>query len=430
VLRPLQDFLRTESASGVLLLVMVPLALFWANGPFADSYESFWSTKVHLGIDEVSFSLDVRHWVNDGLMALFFFVVGLEIKRELVDGQLRDRRKALTPAMAALGGMAVPALIYVAMNVGRGSVGGWGIPVATDIAIVLGVLSLLGSRVPAGLKTFLLTLAIVDDIGAILVIAIFYSEHAINWPAFGIAVLTFGAIYGARRTGLRHPVVYVGLAVAAWAATYESGLHATLAGVVLAFLTPAQPRLDSSYVDGEELADVSDYQAASQTADVARGTVSSVEWLQHLFHAWSSYFVLPVFALANAGIVVSADSLNAALTSSVAIGIVAALVVGKPVGICLFTWIATRFMNGSLPEDVQPRQVVVGSVLAGIGFTVSLFIADLAFTDEGLISEAKAGVLAASLIAGTVGFIGLRFALRPEAVKSRTVMGRNRPDEL
>ena len=270
ILRPLHDFVRTEAASGLLLLAMIPVALLWANGPFADSYESLWTTDMGLSIGSFHFSLDVRHWVNDGVMALFFFVVGLEIKRELVEGELRDRRKALTPVLAAIGGMAIPALLYTAFNFGGPGGTGWAIPMATDIAIVLGFLSLMGSRVPQSLKTFLLTLAIVDDVGAIIVIAIFYPEHALNYVAFVPMIALFGFTYMLRRYGVRQPVIFTFLALAAWGATHAAGVHATLAGVILALLTPTKPVHNPAYVDAEELSDVSSVEAASSTASLAR----------------------------------------------------------------------------------------------------------------------------------------------------------------
>ncbi len=411
-LRPLQDFLRTEAASGLLLLVMVPVAVFWANGPFAESYSRLWSTEFGINWGPSHFDLDLRHWINDGLMTLFFFVVGLEIKREFVDGDLRDRRKALTPVLAAIGGMALPALIFSTLNYNGEGVNGWGIPMATDIAIVLGLLALLGSRVPSSLKTFLLTLAIVDDIGAILVIAFFYTDHSIDFVALAIAAGLFLAILVLHHVRLTQPTVTVLLAICAWAALHSAGIHATLTGVILALLTPARPLQDPHYVDVEALGDVSSYDAANETVTIARQSVSSVEWLQHVFHPWSSYLVLPLFALANAGIAISTDSLSAAASSSVAVGAATGLLLGKPVGICLATLIATKVLGGSLPTGVRFRAVAAGSILAAVGFTVSLFISDLAFDNAQLVADAKVGVIAASLIAGTLGYFALRLTLR------------------
>jgi NhaA family Na+:H+ antiporter len=411
VLRPLQDFLRAEAGAGVLLLAMVPIALLWVNGPWSEGYESLWSTEVSIGWGSWLLSMDLHHWVNDGLMAIFFFVVGLEIKREILDGELQDRRKVLTPALAALGGMALPALIYAGVNIGGDGLSGWGIPMATDIAIVLGFLSLLGDRVPTSLKTFLLTLAIVDDIGAILVIALFYSGDGMD-PFWLVAAVAAALAYflSFRLQGTPR-VALVSIALVAWYATLESGVHATLIGVALALLTPGRPYRDADYIDANSIADVSSFAAASETVDVAKQTVSSVEWLQHQFHPWSSYFVLPVFALSNAGIVLTSDSISGALTSTAALGVVLGLLIGKPLGICLFTFFAVRFFGGQMPTGVQAGHIAAGSVLAAIGFTVSLFIADLAFTDAALVEEAKAGVLAASFIAGGVGYVGLRLYL-------------------
>jgi NhaA family Na+:H+ antiporter len=411
MIRPVQDFMRTEAAAGLLLLVMVPIALLWANGPFSDTYDSLWSQEFGLRISSHEFSMDLRHWVNDGLMALFFFVVGLEIKRELTHGDLRDRRKALTPVLAALGGMAAPALIYVVVNAGGNGIDGWAIPMATDIAIVLGFLAVVGDRVPASLKTFLLTLAIADDVGAIIVIALFFSPHALDVIALVAAAGLVAAVHVLGRRGFRQPVLFVVLAVATWAATYAAGIHATLAGVALALVTPSGPVRDTDYVDVEQLGDLSTVEAATETATIARESVSSVEWLQHLFHPWSSYLVLPIFALANAGIPIGADSLSDAASSPIAWGIVAGLLLGKPIGICLLTFVAVRVFGGNLPTGVSFRTILAGSLLCGIGFTVSLFITDLAFMDEHLVAEAKAGVLAASVLASALGVAALRIAL-------------------
>lgn len=414
LLRPAQDFIRTESGAGLLLLAMVPIALYWANGPFADSYEDFWHTKASIGIGSAQLSLDLRHWVNEGLMAIFFFVVGLEIKRELVDGELSSMRKAATPALAALGGMLIPAALYIAFNRGAPELDGWAIPMATDIAIVLGILALLGKRVPPALKTFLLTLAIVDDIGAIVVIALFYAPHGISTTALGVAAAIIIFVFllrtwGAKR-GTEQPVALLLLSLAAWVAVYKAGIHATLAGVVLALLTPATPRVEFGDAEQERLLDVSTVARASESASLARSSVSTVEWLEHLLHPWSSYLVLPLFALANAGVALDAD-IGSLLSSSVALGIIAGLFIGKPLGITLFTLLATKGLKFQLPQGITIPMVAVASVLAGVGFTVSLFIADLAFKAPVLTSQAKAAVLSTSIAVGVIGFVTLFFAL-------------------
>lgn len=412
ILRPVQDFMRTESASGVLLLLAVIVALVWANGPYADSYHDLWGTKLAISLGSSTFSLDLHHWVNDGLMTLFFFVVGLEIKREMVEGELRDRRRAIAPICAALGGMIVPALIFWSFNAGTPDAGGWGVPMATDIAIVLGVLALLGSRVPASLKTFLLTLAIVDDIGAIAVIAAFYSPHAIHPLALVVGIALLGVIWMARRVRIRHTAFYVVSAIGLWLAVYAAGIHATLAGVALAMITPSRPLNNPEYLDAESLQDLSSYEAASETVSVARGSVSAVEWLQHLVHPWSSYLILPLFALANAGVAIEFGDLGNTLTSSVAAGVFCGLVLGKTLGISLATFIAHKFLKAPLPTGLGMQAIVASSVLAGIGFTVSLFVTELAFESAASIDEAKVGVLFGSLIAGVAGSIAIILTTR------------------
>jgi NhaA family Na+:H+ antiporter len=364
------DFVDIEVLSGIVLAAATVMALAWANVD-PSGYEDLWHASLPL-------DLDLRHFVNDGLMALFFFVVGLEIKRELVLGELRDRRTASLPVAAALGGMLVPALIYLAVNAGGPGGRGWGIPMATDIAFALAVLALAGSRAPRALKLFLLTLAIVDDIGAILVIALFYSDHiSVGWllEAGAIAVL----IVVLRRVGLTHPAWYVVPAALLWWGTYESGVHATIAGVVLGLLTP--------------------------TGDVGGRPVLAT--LEARLHPWSSFVVVPLFALANAGIVFTADGLHQAATGAVAWGVLLGLVVGKPVGILGATALARRVGLGSLPGDLTMRSVAGAAFVAGIGFTVSLFVADLAFSGEQL-EAAKVAVLAASVLAAGIGSIVVR----------------------
>lgn len=373
MLRSLQNFLKTESNAGIALLCMVSIALLWANGPAHSTYESWWTTTV----GAFGFNLDLRHWVNDALMALFFFVVGLEVKREFIDGELRDRRRAMTPVLAAIGGMVVPAAVYFAFNSSGEGSSGWGIPMATDIAIVLGVLALAGDRVPPALKTFLLTLAVVDDIGAIAVIAVFYTEHSVNAGALAIVSLLLAFTWLLGRLRLLQSGIFAVLAVAVWFATYETGVHASIAGVALAFVTPS----------------------------------GSLKRIQERLHPWTSYAVLPLFALANTGIHLTAHSLDRAFSSPVALGIFVALVVGKPLGICMATAIAVR-SGGSLPRNVRFSGIVAVSILAGIGFTVSLFVGELAFENTLTTDDAKVGVFAASIISAIAGIVSLRVTLR------------------
>lgn len=408
--RPIRTFLNTEAAGGIVLLGATVVALVLANSPVADSYESLWRTELRVAIGSLELVQDARHWINDGLMALFFFVVGLEIKRELVAGELKDRRKAMVPVVAAVGGMVVPALLYIVFNAGGTGSAGWGIPMATDIAFAVGVLALLSDRIPSALKIFLLSLAIVDDIGAILIIALFYSGGIeLGWLCAAAGLLAVMVVL--RRLNVYWTPVYVLIGIAVWLATFESGVHATIAGAALGLLTPARPTDPGGFADVlEEASALSAEPDAGQLKAVqlqSNEVVSVAERLENLLHPWTSYLVIPLFALANAGVVLSFEAVGDALSSNVAIGIVAGLVVGKIVGISGATWLAVRLKLGRLPDGVQWRHVVGTSAVAGIGFTVSLFITALAFDDAQLIAEAKIGVLFASLSAGVAGAAAL-----------------------
>ena len=400
--RPLADFLRTEAAGGVVLVAATVVALVWANSPWKASYYELWHTHVSIQLGRWSIDLDLKDWVNEGLMAIFFFVVGLEIKRELVEGELRQPRQAALPAIAAFGGMMVPALIFLALNIGGPGLRGWGIPMATDIAMSIGVLSLLGSRIAPSLKLFLLALAIVDDLGAILVIAFFYSER-IRLAAVVISAVLVGVVEVTRRLGVRQIPVYVVLGVVLWVVTHESGLHATLVGVILGLMAPTQPVRQRQLIDPEVLTNLSTPEDARETATVARESVSVVEWLEHLLHPWTSFVILPLFALANAGIPLSARALSNASTSTITYGVILGLVLGKIIGVAGFSWIATKLKIGALPNGATWRDIIGLAALAGIGFTVSIFISGLAFDSPGLQNEAKIGILAASLIAAGLG---------------------------
>jgi NhaA family Na+:H+ antiporter len=403
LIRPLFDFLRTEAAGGLALVAATGVALVWANSPWDESYWDLWSTRLAISVGDRTLDLDLRRWINEGLMAIYFFVVGLEIKRELVEGELRDPRRAALPVIAALGGMVVPAAIYAALNAGSPGADGWGIPMATDIAMAIGVLSLLGDRVSPSLKLFVLALAIVDDIGAIGVIAVFYTEN-LHGDALLVSILLVAGLALMRRAGVRQVLAYVAVGVALWFFVHESGIHATLAGVVLGLMTPTQPARQHDLIDAAELADVSSYQAARWTAVAAREAVSVVEWLEHLLHPWTSFVIVPLFALANAGVVLSDDTIGDALTSSVSAGVVLGLVLGKTVGITTFSSLAVGLRVARLPNGVSWPEIVAVSALAGIGFTVSLFVAGLAFPESPAIEEqAKVAILAASLVAALLG---------------------------
>jgi len=408
-------FLDTEAAGGIVLLVAALAALVWANSPWSASYETLWGTELSLRLGRFGLTEDLQHWVNDGLMAVFFFVVGLEIKRELVVGELRDLRTAALPALAAAGGMAVPALLYFLVNGGNPGATGWGVPVATDIAFAIGVVTLLGSRVPPSLKLFLLTLAIVDDIGAILVISVFYSHYL--QPVFLLAaVALLGLMLALRRGGIVWTAPFVALGIAVWLATQASGVHATIAGVALGLLAPARA-LTSAAVARRWASDLADEPRPDELeamTRLAKTSVSPAERLEHLLHPWTSFLVVPLFALANAGVVIRSDSFDAPGAGRVAAGVVIGLVVGKVVGITGAVWLAVRSGLGRLPVGATWPMLVATATLAGIGFTVSLFISELAFADGSLQAAAKIGVLGASALAAAIGALGLIAAARRE----------------
>jgi NhaA family Na+:H+ antiporter len=420
--RPFVRFTKIEASSGIVLLAAAIAAIIWANSGMSNSYFEILDT--HLTIEWGSFHFDetVHDLVNDGLMAIFFFVVGLEIKREIVLGDLREPRAAALPVMAALGGMIVPALIYVLVNAGAGgeALQGWGIPMATDIAFAVGIVALLGSRVPPGAKLFILALAIADDLGAIAVIAIFYTAD-LDSVMLVLAILGLGLIWVAQKIGIRSLIFYVPAALVIWYLTLESGVHATLAGVAIAFLTPARPLYKPKEFDERTRAIIEQYplelegikaqehadHEALLLSDIANESVSPLNRLEYSLLPWSSFFVVPVFALANTGIDFGRIDFFDALTSSVSMGVALGLVVGKTVGISIFTLAAVRLGLGRLPANTTWRHIIGLSMIAGIGFTVSLFIAGLAFQTPLLIDQAKVGIFVGSLVAGIAGAVYL-----------------------
>jgi NhaA family Na+:H+ antiporter len=410
VVRPLEHFLKTEAGSASLLMLAALVALVWSNAD-AGSYERFWTTSVELDLGPLTLEEDLRHVVNDLLMALFFYVVSLEVKREILFGSLRDRRTAAVPVAAAVGTMVGAAATYLAVNLDGGELRGWAIPIATDIAFALGVLGLAGRRAPAELRAFLLTLAVVDDLGTIAVIAVFYAE-AISIPWLVAAAATAVGIVVLRRLAVRLLVPYVALAGVLWLAVFESGVHATIAGVILGFLTPARPFF-SRQEAGEVIADQLEEEAGSEseiseatmweTSRVAREAVSPLARMEMQLHPWSAYVVLPVFALANAGVPLSLDGIADALTGPVGLGIALGLVVGAPLGGFLLAWAVVRFSPARLPEGLDWPAIGGVAPLKGIGFTVAIFISVLAFEDEALQEEAKLAILVGSAAAAVVG---------------------------
>lgn len=407
---PLQRFLATEAGGGLLLLIATVLALIWANLP-GGGYEAFWHTEASVRVGDVGIDLDLRHWVNDLAMALFFLAVGLEISRELTVGELRRPRAVLVPVLGALGGLIVPALIYLAFNPSPPALHGWGIPISTDTAFLVGILALFGPRCPDQLRLFLLTLAIADDIGAILVMAIFYSG-GISAPALAAVLALTLVLVGLRWARVWQLQAYVVVGMLLWVAVFASGLHPTLAGVIVGLLVPATPvepeQVDRLRFYGRAVIERADAVRARLAAAAVRATVPPNDRLQDALHPVSAFLVIPVFGLANAGVRLDAETVRRAVTSPVTIGIVVALVAGKTIGISLGAALALRTGWGELPGRVRYGHLIGGAVLAGIGFTISLFIADLAFKDPLLQAEAKIGVLAGSLLAAVLGSVALR----------------------
>jgi NhaA family Na+:H+ antiporter len=408
--RPFVRFLHVESASGIVLLLCTVVALALANSPWADTFAGLWKLPFRISVGPWGLDESLLHWLNDGLMTVFFFVVGLEIKRELVAGELRGPQQAVLPVIAALGGMVAPATLYLLLQGGRPGQAGWGIPMATDIAFVVGVLALLGPRVPFGLKILLLSLAIADDIGAILVIACFYAT-SISLVALGLATLGFGVIAFCNRIGVRSVPVYVAVGAGIWLAFVQSGVHPTVAGVLLGLLTPASAWIgDRTLLDvGSDLlrrlrgahsgtAEDDRTHVLGQLARAAREGVSPLERLETALHPWVAFGIMPLFALANAGVRVEL----ATLAHPVALAVAAGLVIGKPLGIVLFSWLAVRAGLARLPTGVTWMVLLGAGCLAGIGFTMSLFIAGLALEASAL-QAAKVGILSASVLCAAVG---------------------------
>jgi NhaA family Na+:H+ antiporter len=415
------EFMRLAAAGGIVLMSATVLALLWANLPGGgEGYYDFWHTNFAITLGETGLSKYLLKWVNDGLMAIFFFVVGLEIKREVTTGELANPRRAALPIIGALGGLLTPAAIYVIFNRGGPGEAGWGIPMATDIAFMLGVMALLGSRVPLSLKVFFTAIAIVDDIGAVLVIALFYTEEIIIMPLIigaGIVIL----LLGLNRARVYSPLPYALLGVGLWLAFLQSGMHPTIAGVLLALTIPTRSPANTGALLAQCVAVLDEFddkeahlgrtarqEAAAQTLEtVTERLQSPAQRLEHDLHPWATFLILPIFALANAGVQVIGET-SVDLFNPASLGIIVGLVLGKPLGITTFSWLAVRLGLAELPRGVPWRQLFAASWLAGIGFTISLFIANDAFEDPLLTTTAKLGILAASVIAGTIGFFLLR----------------------
>lgn len=425
----MRGFLKHRLAGAGLLMLATAAAIIIANSPLEHAYHHFLHAHVEFDAGILDLDYTIHHWINDGLMSIFFFLVGLEIKRELMVGELSSARKATLPAIAALGGMVVPALVYAFFNAGTETAGGWGIPMATDIAFALGVLALLGDRIPLGAKVFLTALAIVDDIGAVLVIAIFYTTD-INTTALAVGFAFLGLALLFNHLDVRSPFAYLAIGVFVWIAFLKSGIHATIAAILMAFVIPATTRINGSdLVQRVEIITArlrkiglpedtkmnSDEQqhaifAMAETIDHAQAPLQRIE---HDLHGPVTFVVLPVFALANAGVTLEGD-LTHQLMSPLALGVVLGLLIGKQVGITLATWLAVKVRLADLPEGVTWKQIHGANILAGIGFTMSLFVASLAFTDPHHIAQAKIGILCGSLVSGVVGYLFLTSSTQPK----------------
>ena len=424
ILTPFEEFIHQQTTSGLLLMSMAIVALILANGPLANDYAHIMHTMISLGIGSAQFEMSLHHLINDGVMALFFFVVGLELKREILVGELANLRNATLPIGAAIGGMIIPALIYFAVNPEGDAKIGWGIPMATDIAFAIGALAILASRVPKALITFLVALAIVDDLGAVVVIAIFYTDTIVLGPLF-VATGLVALLIMFNLSGVRKSLPYMIIGALLWYALLQSGIHATLAGILTAFTIPAVPRyqperfsasvkelmqkFDASHEEGKSIMTNDKLRAVVQTLE---NGVHSVEApLQRLEHAWHipvAYLVIPIFALANAGIPIEVDSLGETMSHPVMVGVTLGLVLGKFIGITGISWLLLKLGVATLPKDTRFTQIAGVSLLAGIGFTMSIFVAELGFAGQAEnLLMAKTGVLAASIFAGVAGFIWL-----------------------
>jgi Na+:H+ antiporter, NhaA family len=404
--RQVQEFLRTETGGAVVLLVATVTALVWANSPWPDSYESAWGTELSITLGNAEVSHDLRAWINEGLMTLFFFVVGLEIRREFDMGSLQQRGSLTLPVLAAVGGMVLPAGLYLLLNAGGPGADGWGIPIATDIAFALGVVGLLGPRCPPRLRLLLLTIAVVDDIGAIAVIAIAYSGE-IHLVGIVVAAAAFVALLGLRSIRIWSMPLNLTLGVTMWLAMSESGIHPTIAGVLLGLAATAWPPAEEDVSHAGRLAHLFQQEPSPARARSAKLGIelamSHNERLQHLLHPWTSYLVVPLFALANAGITLDSAVIERSLSSEITVAIVIGLVAGKMLGVAGAALLAQRLGLGGLSTGLTARQVLGTGAVAGIGFTVSLFVAELAFSGAILQEEAKIGVLAGSLAAALLG---------------------------
>lgn len=423
---PIEAFLAIEASSGLLLVLVAAVALAWANSPYGHGYTALWHTVIGFRVGSFAIERDLHFWINDGAMALFFFVVGLEIRREIHQGELSEWKRAALPVAAALGGMLMPAVIYSVFNGGGTAAHGWGVPVATDIAFAVGVMALLGKRVPPAARVLLLALAVIDDVGGIIVIALFYSSGLV-WSGVLVALAGIAAILVLQAFGARRPWLYFVPAVILWGGMLRSGIHPTMAGVIVGLLTPVRAWLGRATFVARMYEHLREIEAARADGSHAildqldainqarREAVSPVDRLQHAFHGTVAYLVMPLFAFANAGVKLSASAFEAA-QRPIVLGVVLGLAVGKPVGITLGSWLAVRLGVAVLPKGLRWSHVALVGMLGGVGFTVSLFIATLAFARGATLDAAKSAVLVASTISGLLSLLVGRAFLKHEHV--------------
>lgn len=439
LLQPIRQFFDSNLLSSGLLLIATITALFWANSAYAPSYFALWKTEVTFQIGNFILSDTLGHWINDGLMVIFFFVVGLEIKREFMAGELSSFKKASLPMLAALGGMIVPAIIYAFLNAGADSISGWGIPMATDIAFALGVLMLLGNRIPLALKVFLLALAIVDDLGAILVIALFYTEQ-ISITSLVIALILLGISVFLNFIGVRKTWPYALIGLFLWLAFLQSGVHATIAGVLMAFTIPSRAKIGAEEFKTETFnlleefsekefeimcTDENQYRTIEDLKYLLNKINTPLQRLEHALQPVASFFIIPIFALANAGVNFTSSELNIDFLNPITLGVILGLVLGKQIGITLFSYVGVKTGIAFLPSNITFKHIYGVSCLAGIGFTMSLFITNLAFVNPIYIEEAKIGILSASLISAVIGIITLLLITNKENADEKVYIPEN-----
>lgn len=422
ILRPIHRFIHQEFTGGIVLFVSVIVAIIWANSAWHDSYHDLWEKNLSVSFSNSGLDKPLHIWINDGLMALFFFVIGLELKREFIAGELSSLKKASLPMVAALGGMLVPAFIYFLFNNNRDSAGGWGIPMATDIAFALALLSLAGKRIPSSVKVFLSALAVADDLGAVIVIALFYTAKIAYLPLIiGVGLLLVLALGNA--LGIRSTLFYLLIGICVWGCFLSSGVHATIAGVLVAFTIPARTKIDEDeYVSclnaytnqfreaiplKGSLTTAEQHQTIERIKQLSLDAETPLQKIEYGLHPWVAFVIMPLFALANAGMLID-SSFFTALLNPVSLGVAIGLLLGKFIGVLLFTWLMVKSGMADLPQFATWRHITGVAILAGVGFTMSLFITGLAFTNPEMVDQSKYGILISSVIAGSLGILVLR----------------------